>query len=59
MALSKVTYVDNETVITAENLNEIQDEVIRIGDKLDSGELQEEMQAMIDTSLGVIENGTY
>ncbi len=59
MALAKVTYVNNETVITAENLNEIQDEVIRIGDKLDSGELQEEMQAMIDTSLGVIENGTY
>lgn len=59
MALLKVTYVNNETVITAENLNEIQDEVIRIGDKLDSGELQEEMQAMIDTSLGVIENGTY
>ena len=59
MALAKVTYINNETVITAENLNEIQDEVIRIGDKLDSGELQEEMQAMIDTSLGVIENGTY
>ena len=28
MALNKRTYVDGETVITAENLNDIQDEVI-------------------------------
>lgn len=57
MAFAKVTYIDNETVITAKNLNEIQDEVIRIGDMLDSGELQEEMQAMIDTSLEDFEGG--
>lgn len=28
MALSKRTYVDGETVITADNLNDIQDEII-------------------------------
>lgn len=34
MALTKVGYVDEVTTITAKNLNEIQDEVIRIGDAL-------------------------
>lgn len=29
MALSKVNYVDNQTVITAQNLNDIQDEIIQ------------------------------
>lgn len=28
MALSKVTYTDHQTVITAQNLNDIQDEII-------------------------------
>lgn len=37
MALTKRTYVDNQTVITAKNLNEIQDEIIRIGEAVDSG----------------------
>ena len=54
MAFAKVTYIDNETVITAKNLNEIQDEVLRIGDKLDSGELLEEAQSMIDSALADI-----
>ena len=31
MALTKRTYVDGETVITAENLNDIQDEIIANG----------------------------
>lgn len=30
MALTKVTYVDDETVISAQNLNDIQDEIITI-----------------------------
>lgn len=30
MALIKVTYVDNQTVIAAEQLNAIQDELIRV-----------------------------
>lgn len=29
MALSKVNYVDNQTIITAQNLNDIQDEIIQ------------------------------
>lgn len=29
MALTKRTYVDGETVITAQNLNDIQDEIIQ------------------------------
>lgn len=37
MALTKRTYADNQTVITAENLNEIQDEIIRIGEAVDNG----------------------
>lgn len=40
MALTKRNYVNNETVITAENMNEIQDEVIRIGEAVDSGDLK-------------------
>ena len=32
MAFTKKTYVDNETVITADNLNEIQDELLRVAD---------------------------
>lgn len=30
MALTKVTYVDDVTVISAQNLNDIQDEIIAI-----------------------------
>lgn len=30
MALNKVTYVDNETVIYAQNLNDIQDAIIAL-----------------------------
>ena len=39
MALTKREYVNNATTITAENLNEIQDEIIRIGDMVDDGNL--------------------
>lgn len=34
MALPKVEYTDDETVITAENMNDIQDEIIYIEDTL-------------------------
>lgn len=40
MALNKRNYIDNETIITAQNLNAIQDEVIRIGTALDDGDLK-------------------
>lgn len=36
MALIKVTYVDNQTVIAAEQLNAIQDEIIRVAGKIDA-----------------------
>lgn len=42
MALTKRTYKDNETVITAANLNAIQDELIRVGNGLDNGSFQGE-----------------
>ena len=59
MALAKVTYINNETVITAKNLNEIQDEVIRIGDKLDSGELQEEIVDAVIAALPSAEEVSF
>ena len=59
MAFAKVTYIDNETVITAKNLNEIQDEVIRIGDKLDSGELQEEIVDAVIAALPSAEEVSF
>lgn len=37
MALNKVTYVDGRTIITAKNLNDIQDEIIDQGDALNTG----------------------
>lgn len=33
MPFEKVTYVDNETIIGAKNLNDIQDELMRIADE--------------------------
>lgn len=33
MPLNKVNYVDGQTVISAQNMNDIQDEVIRLGEK--------------------------
>lgn len=36
MSLQKVTYVNEETVITAENLNDIQDEIIRLAKLIDT-----------------------
>lgn len=46
MALNKVTYEDNVTVIYAQNLNEIQDEVIRnAGDITDNREAIADLQA--------------
>lgn len=36
MALEKVVYEDNVTVITATQLNTIQDEIIRVAGKIDA-----------------------
>lgn len=42
MALTKRNYINNQTVITAENLNAIQDELIRVGNGLDNGSFKGE-----------------
>ena len=55
MAFTKVTYVDGETTIPAENLNDIQDELIRIASIASDTHINE----LINTALGAIENGTY
>lgn len=36
MSLNKINYVDQETVITADNLNDIQDSIIALEDKIPS-----------------------
>lgn len=36
MALEKVTYEDGKTVISAKNLNQIQDEIIQNGQELET-----------------------
>jgi hypothetical protein len=46
MALNKVNYIDGETVISAENLNDIQDEVIAHGDAL--GDVSEALDNIIE-----------
>ena len=47
MALTKVEYVDNETVISADNLNAIQDEIIRLGSEEHKNELVEDVLAAL------------
>ena len=46
MALNKVTYVDNETVIGAQNLNDIQDEIITNAADIDT----------LETTVGALGN---
>lgn len=46
MALTKVTYVDTTTVIHAQNLNDIQDEIIANADDIDA----------LETTVGALGN---
>ena len=50
MALNKVTYVDGKTVISAENLNDIQDEVINNTAELEvlSKQVSEILEATVE-----------
>lgn len=41
MALEKVNYVDNQTVITAKNMNAMQDAIIELERKVGSGEFSD------------------
>ena len=34
MPLNKVNYIDNQTIISAQNMNDIQDEIIHLGNCL-------------------------
>lgn len=52
MALNKVTYVDGETVITAENMNDIQDAII----ELEQGGTITVDSALSDTSENPVQN---
>lgn len=49
MALEKVTYEDNKTVITAKNLNEIQDEVI--ANRQDVEQLKSQVSTLIEATV--------
>lgn len=56
MGLEKRTYKDKETVITAQNLNEIQDAIIALEN---GGVTDEHINSLIDTKLGVIADAAY
>ena len=56
MALEKVTYVDGKTVITADQLNAIQDAILENTNNIPN---DEHINELISTALGVVENGTY
>ena len=61
MALEKVTYIDGKTTITAQNLNAIQDEIIRQGQaitELETGVTEREMNSAIDAALESAIGGT-
>lgn len=49
MALEKVVYTDGETVITAKNLNDIQDEVIKSGQELET--LKSQVSTLVNATV--------
>ena len=49
MALKKVIYEDNKTVITAKNLNDIQDEVI--ANREDVDKLKSQVSTLIEATV--------
>ena len=54
MALHKVTYVDDDTVIRASNLNEIQDEILRQdGEIIDSETRLADLENEVEKSVSV------
>ena len=62
IALEKVTYIDGKTTITAKNLNEIQDEIIKHQqaiEVLETGVSEEEMNSAIETAIGGAIGGSY
>ncbi|MBQ9031872.1 MAG: hypothetical protein IJ106_10535 [Parasporobacterium sp.] len=53
MALSKVIYTDNQTVIHAENLNDIQDEIINKCVTVDSKTFTAAQKKQARTNIGI------
>ena len=49
MALEKVNYVDNKTVISAKNLNDIQDEII--ANRKDLDEVKGQVTTIIEATV--------
>lgn len=56
MPLNKVNYVDGQTVISAQNMNDIQDEVIRLGEK---EAVQSDWLEQDENSLAYIKNKPF
>jgi hypothetical protein len=52
MSLQKVTYVNEQTVITAENLNDIQDEIIRLAKLIDTNIRIAEIELLAENWVG-------
>lgn len=62
MSLSKVTYVDGKTVISAKNLNDIQDAVVALEQSSEHGSggvTMDEVNAAIDAKIGDAIGGSY
>lgn len=51
LALKKREYIDGETVITAENMNDIQDEIIANRDAIEALQSQAEAQSGIVSAI--------
>lgn len=56
MPLNKVNYVDGQTIISAQNMNDIQDEIIRLGEK---EAIQSDWSQNDETALDFIKNRTH
>lgn len=56
MSLNKVNYVDGQTIISAQNMNNIQDEIIRLGEK---EAVQSDWNQNDETALDFIKNRTH
>ncbi len=53
MSLTKVNYIDKETVITAQNLNDIQDAVIELEkEQITMTEIEGAISAAIGSAIG-------
>ena len=59
MGLEKRNYIDKETLITAKNMNDIQDAIIALENGGGGGVTDEHINSLIDEKLGVIANAAY